>query len=244
MSYQDRLNRRIEAQSKNAEVSYQCLCCKDQAIISRFTVRQYLLDALTDESREEYEEIFRDSIQLSNSSIPILCNRPGCSANTVMVEKEGQRVRVDRYNLDYLIRVNPSFCQWVHEQELVAFRMAEQSAVPAPAKVHAAIAGAVDVIARAVPDVPELQADIITEAEGFRVGDRVVLDISGLDAKTQKDMKRDNDLPRLGEQCTVIRMARKAALNTVRLWITVRFDDGEEIPVLPSYLAHVREVAA
>lgn len=136
MSYVDRLSRRTEP--VKADAGYQCLCCNDHAIISRFTVRDYLLNTLHGEVREEYEELLIEgyNIQASNSSVPILCTRPGCRANEVMVEKEGQRLQVDRYNPEYLISADPRHCQWIHEQELAKLR----GAAPQPAAVHHAIA--------------------------------------------------------------------------------------------------------
>lgn len=134
MSYAERLARRVAANEGRSEISYQCLCCKDQALISRFTVREYLLDTLSGELREEYEELlFPDRpILASVNQVPILCTRPGCNANMVTVDSaDGNgRKKVYRYNPEFLVLADSRHCQYIHEQEIAKLRNA---ATPLPA---------------------------------------------------------------------------------------------------------------
>lgn len=143
MDIKDWYSKRVSASPHAAKVErtdrgYRCLCCRDNALIPQRIVLKYLDD-------EEYRMI-------GPSATPFLCERNGCDANRIWVDKPetGGQVKVDRYNTDGLRTVGAAYCQVIHESELAEISLLASE--PPMQRIHE-LKPAIETIGRKMPDL-------------------------------------------------------------------------------------------
>ena len=105
--------------SKQVEVGYRCLCCKDTGLVDKWVIRRY----------KTLEGVYGPYEELLTGEIGYLCQRPGCRGNEVHVATEQGTKISSRYSYG-LEEMSAEYCKWLHDQEVARFRSQEQSADP------------------------------------------------------------------------------------------------------------------
>ncbi|HIK42133.1 hypothetical protein [Thermoleptolyngbya sp. M55_K2018_002] len=228
---------------------YNCRCCFD----SGFAV---LRQAEIDSVMPSYDP---------HLSPPIYCNRRTCHGRKQFASKEGEtaiRWDIPVGGADYSREPRwAEFCEALHLQRQAiavetdaAFHQRRQRGASPENESGLKLRQIVDQARSQIAGMPKAQSLPVSpriipaepqppeEVDGFRVGDRVVFDISGFSKSEQREIRQEGSCPYEGRSGTVCRFDYRDYSGA---WgITVRLDDGTETPTNCAYICRGLEVTA